>query len=519
MTNLAPQLDRTGVTSGSNLAAPILAALVGVLAASLVAPVFALRFPVFADYPEHMARMWVIKTLDHDPLLQRFYAIHWQLLPNMAMDLLVPPAIGVFGLAGAGKLFYLTTLALVLTGVHAVNAALFKRLSLWPLVGFLFIHNRTFDGGLLNYVFAVGLSLWAFAIWVWLRERGWGLRLAVSFLLSAALYTAHLFGLAFYGLLVMAFEAWRLYESGAGGTGRLATDLAAFALPFLAALHVLVMGSTGDQSSEILWDSYGKLLGLYGVLTTYDDPLEIAVKLIAIAGILWALWAGHLRLHPIAWIVLAVAAVIYPTMPTMMFGSWGADARFPAGLCFVLIGLAQWRMPGSAQRVAFCAALVALYLVNDAVAAAAWRGQSAYEADLFRSFERIEPGSRVLVTRERDSGMGWSLTMSYVHGPSLAIIDRSVLVSNVYSHPGHHILVVKPPYRAISDGSEDPPPVIDDVVAADATPGGAGKFYSTWRQSYDYVYVLFAKPDAAPPSDHLAPLYTGRLFQLYRVIR
>jgi hypothetical protein len=524
MVNLVHQLDRAGLTRRRIGGRLLLAPLLLVLIAGLVAPLFAAPYVLLPDYPEHLVRMWIIATIDQNPLLQRYYAIEWQALPNLAMELLVPPLLGFVGLAAAGRIFYIVTLAIILTGVHAVHAAMFRRLSPWPLVAVLFIHNRQVDGGVVNYAFGLGLSLWAFAAWVWLRERSWRTRFLACLVSSAVLYIAHLFGLAFYGLLVVAYEAWRVYRTGFSRKRQLAADVAAFAVPFAATLAILVTGATGGQADLIVWDSYGKVIGLYGVVSSYDDKLETGANMIAVAAIAWALITRRLRPHPVGWIVAAAAVAIFPVMPTMVFGSWGADARFPAGVCLVLIGLAQWRMPGRTEQVAFGLVLATLFLADEAVFLAAHRGYAAYEADLFRSFEQIEPGSRVLVTRERQSGLSWGRTMAFSRGPTLAIPERSVLVSNVYSHPGHHILVVKPPYRAISDGSEDPPAIIDDVLAAQgtsgqATTGGVHPFYATWRDSYDYVYVLFAKPDGPPLSDRLVLVATGDMFQLYRVVR
>jgi hypothetical protein len=396
---------------------------------------------------------------------------------------------------------------------------MFRRLALWPLVAVLFIHNRQADGGTVNYAFSLGLALWAFAGWVWLRERRWAMRFGLCLVASVALYTAHLFGLAFFGLLVLAYEAWRLSTTGFGATRRVAADVAAFALPFVAMLGVLAAGATGAQSDQIVWDEYGKVIGLYGVVSTYSNPLETTTNILAVVGIAWALVTRRLRPHPVGWIVAATALVIFPVMPTMVFGSWGADARFPAGMCLVLIGLAQWPMPSRAIQAAFAIVLVLLFLADVAVFLAAHRGYAAYEADLFRSFQHIERGSRILVTRERQSGLSWGRTMAFSRGATLAIPERSVLVSNIYSHPGHHVLVVKPPYRAMSDGSEDPPAIIDDVIAADENPGQARKFYTGWRQNYDYVLLLFAKPDAPSPSPHLQLTASGGMFQLYRVLR
>jgi len=49
----------------------------------------------------------------------------------------------------------------------------------------------------MNYVFGIGLSLWALVAWVWLRERNVLLRLAVSTLFVLGLFFCHLFAVGF----------------------------------------------------------------------------------------------------------------------------------------------------------------------------------------------------------------------------------------------------------------------------------------------------------------------------------
>src|SRR5579883_832320 len=509
---LAAEIGRA--TQRRSLSPAAALGLSGALFLALAAPLLALPYPWGHDYPEHIARMWVLATRDHNALLQKFYAVHWQLLPNLAMDILVPPVIGLLGPAAAGKAFYLVAVALVLSGTCAVHALIFRRFSLWPLAGFLFVHNSTFDAGALNYVFAIGLALWAFAGWVALREADRRLRLAASLLACAALYTAHLFGLAFYGLLTASYEAWRfsLRRDRRGG----ARDLAVLLLPFAAMLPLFLTSAT-DRQTATSWEIYGKLLGLDSFLVTDNDPVEIAGRLIAFGGIAAAFCLGRLRLHPVGRLVLAISVPIFIAMPTMMFGSWGADVRFPAGICFLLVALADWPMPQRFERVLLGAALACLALAEDAVVARGDRDYARFERDLLASFRNIAPGSRVLVTRRAPSGLPWRLTIAYFHAPSLAIIDRSVLTSNVYSHPGHHILAVKPPYRTASDPSEDPPPLIGDVVAGEHRTPAAPRFYADWRRHYDYLYVLFAPGDAPPPARGLRLLFAGHRFQLYAI--
>ena len=66
--------------------------------------------PPLGDYLNHLARMHVILAGGRDPWLAQFYAVHWALIPNLAIDLLVPPLAKVVGLFWAGKLFVLSPL-------------------------------------------------------------------------------------------------------------------------------------------------------------------------------------------------------------------------------------------------------------------------------------------------------------------------------------------------------------------------------------------------------------------------
>ena len=62
----------------------------------------------------------------------------------------------------------------------------------------------------MNYVFGIGLALWALVAWTALRERNLLLRLSVSMLFVVALFVCHLFALGTYGLGLLAFELHRL---------------------------------------------------------------------------------------------------------------------------------------------------------------------------------------------------------------------------------------------------------------------------------------------------------------------
>src|SRR5262245_53234332 len=65
-------------------------------------PLLDAKVPPFSDYINHLARCYVILVDGHDPLLAQFYSIKWQLIPNLAMDLIVPPLAHIVDIYTAG---------------------------------------------------------------------------------------------------------------------------------------------------------------------------------------------------------------------------------------------------------------------------------------------------------------------------------------------------------------------------------------------------------------------------------
>src|SRR5579862_3381875 len=167
------------------------AALFLALLALVCVPLTLTALPPLVDYPNHLARMYVLANLDHAPALQRFYQIAWRPVPDLAMDALVPPLLRIMPLEWAGKLFLVAIYVLLTSGVAFLHRVLFGRWSAWPCLAFLLIYNRLLLWGFLNFLFGLGLALWAFAAWVAWRERGVVWRLVCGFVMALAIYFAH----------------------------------------------------------------------------------------------------------------------------------------------------------------------------------------------------------------------------------------------------------------------------------------------------------------------------------------
>ena len=133
------------------------------------------------------------------------------------------------------------------------------------------LYNFVFLVGLMNYIFGVGVALWALAGWVAVRERAWPLRFALSTASVLLLFFCHLSALGIYGIGVLSFELLRLWERRAEPWPWRIAEFVAGGLPFLAAAPLLYASPTMQLVSSVYWDQRGKIDGLMYVFADYSD--------------------------------------------------------------------------------------------------------------------------------------------------------------------------------------------------------------------------------------------------------
>jgi hypothetical protein len=133
------------------------------LAIGLLFPIFAAGIPPLLDYPNHLARMDILAHGADEPALARMYRIDWHIVPNIGIDLIMPPLLHVLPLLTAGKIFLALAVLLPYFGIILLHKSLFRVPSYWPLCGALIVYNRLFFLGFLNFEIGVGLALIAAA--------------------------------------------------------------------------------------------------------------------------------------------------------------------------------------------------------------------------------------------------------------------------------------------------------------------------------------------------------------------
>jgi hypothetical protein len=488
-------------------------------------PIMLHPLPPLMDYANHLARAHAVATIGHDPYLSEFYQIQWQIIPNLIMDATVPLFQGLIGVYRAGQLFMIIDVLLTISGALVLNRALFRRWSLVPLLVAPLFYNRIFLVGLMNYTFGIGLALWALAVWICLRERALVLRLLVSALFCVALFFCHLFVVGLYGLALLAFETWRLWTRRDLALSSRIGDFVLTGLPFVPVLPLLLISPTWGLSGENRWDTAGKLDGLYAVIGAYSKAVDVTLLAVVAAAVGWALWRRALSLHPVGWIVLGLGAVVYVAMPGFLFSTYMADQRLPIALVFFIIGCADLRLVGRAQTVAALALLACLLVARVIEVELNWRELSRATLALRDSIAHIEQrGPRILVGAANETHSDEVQDYGLAHAACLAVIERSALVSTLFTIPGKQVIRARPAYRGqVEPGDGDLPSIEQLESALDADSDGEGgkpPYWQLWQNKFDYLYIVYSSKGAPNPfPDLLTPIYDSDHFQLYRIAR
>ncbi|HEV2547902.1 MAG TPA: hypothetical protein VGU20_11230 [Stellaceae bacterium] len=473
------------------------------------------QLPPLSDYVNHLARCYLIAIGDRDPFLSQFYAIDWHLIPNLAMDLIVPPLAHVFNIYIAGKIFLVVTMVLLIAGPHLIYHALYRRWSFGPLLATLFLYNGATSAGTVNYLFGIGVALIGIAVWIQLQQRPAALRATVSAGFVVALFVSHFGALGLYGVALLGLEVWQARRDGSWRQ-RMITLF----VPFLLVPLLSLLGPASNDliTGTLRWTLYDKIRGFVFVIESQPVnhvPDVIVAAVMVILG-LWALRRRMVEAHPAAFVIAGLGVAVFLVTPVEIMSAWGADVRQPIGYLFILIGFLNWRLSSSSARKAFLVAAVCLLVARTAVVAYGWERLDAMTVDMQKSFSRVNPGSKILIAEVDGEYNHW---LHYL--PCELIIQRKSLCSLAFSDPGQQILVVKPEFREITGGLNDDPPALSQLISPPkGSPGNPnGRVYwRDWANNYDYLYLLSADPaDTHPLPETLHIVYNGQGFRLYRI--
>ena len=147
----------------------------GLLAAIVLYPIAMVTVPDLEDYPNHLARMYILTHYNDSASLQNFYDVRWRPIPYLGMDATFVLLGRIANTYDAGRLYVGLCVLLPVLSVAALHFAVHRRLSLVPAGAFLLSYNALLLWGFLNYLPVLCLAVIVFAGWIattqWLRGR------------------------------------------------------------------------------------------------------------------------------------------------------------------------------------------------------------------------------------------------------------------------------------------------------------------------------------------------------------
>lgn len=492
----------------------MLLVLAAALALALLPIVITGTLPL-VDYYNHLARMHVLAADGGSAALNRFYAIHWRPVPNLAMDLVVPGLAHLMPLELAGKVFIAVIFLLMSIGTVALHRALFRRWSMWPCLAVLFLYSRVLVWGFLNVLFGIGLCVLCFAFWVGGRERWPRLTLAVAPALSLAIYFAHLLAFGAYGLLVLAYEIGQLHTQRRMLSRAAIARLAVAGIQFVIPLALFLL--SGDSKEGRI--SFGNPLRKFDLFFTVFNDYNLAFDGIGFALIVLflflALRRGWLILSPRMTVPLLALLLVHFALPNAFLTASGVDHRLPVLIALIVVASTDPRFPSAAfaRRVGMAAA--ALFVLRMAVILFVWQRSEPAYADYRRALDLLPVGARIAVAHSDAMINVFRDSPPLAHFATMAVIRRDAFVPTLFAQPTQQPVRLLDEYRDLADRVAPP-----QFWAALVEGGSAHReAVDTALCGYNFILFVDRRPFHVDAAAALRPLAIYPNFQLFAVKR
>ena len=390
----------------------------------LVLPIWVVTFPPLLDYPNHLARAFVLIHL-HDShfSFSQWYRSDWGFYPYLGMDACLAVLGRIFPIETAGRIF-LSLCALLLP---ASSWFLLRQAhpgedwsACWSL---LIAWNVFFLEGFLNFDISLAIALFAVGFWLrWLAKPGSRRWLAALFAF-VCLYFAHLIGFALAGLMVTAyalfsrrslrtlFLSWLMFVPGAA-----------------AYLHSSRVGLGKQEIIYQGWDD--KLDALSKIMHGYSPALDM-ITLIALAAFFVLAWVRNPAFRW-DWPWLGTAAILFAAfwaIPWAYGEGSDLDIRVLPLLFVAILVIAR-----VGPRSRWLAAIpIILFLARAVSVTQEFRSEQPELAGLARSFDLVPRDAIVFPIVEGDQD---PIARPFTHFWAYGVIRRGWFSPYLFDHLG-----------------------------------------------------------------------------------
>jgi hypothetical protein len=462
----------------------------------LVMPFLTLAYAPLVDYPNHLARVFILSHYDQNPAFRAVFQRDLRIMPNLGIDLVMTPMLSFVSITTASRLFLAATILLFALGCHQLARAVHCRRSWVALPCAFMVLCSPFMFGFVNYTLGVGAFLCTLAAWLRFRERRSIARYLVVCVSALACFLIHLSTLAFLGVAIGVVVAlsvlerrkleWRHVVDGS------------VLLP-LAVAFLVFRPHAGEHSATRWSTPIGKAIGLLTPLRTYDTAVDLAL----ILG--WALvfayaWRAKssVRIHRKLFAASVVLFIGFLVSPQELFSSAGADTRFVLPAFLLAVMSVELTLPRRAL-IRLVSASLLLCVARLGALWWAWAQLSDQTAQLVQVTDRLPAGASVFAEQYEsgESADARRRSHAFTHVVHYATIRRGAIVSSLFTVPG-----VQPIRWA--DGR-----VVQHMTAANVP---------ELVRPYDFVWTGHAPPDVrAVLGRHASVVAEHEGYELWRV--
>jgi hypothetical protein len=487
---------------------------VAALALACAVPLLWPSIPPLVDLPGHMAAYKVELDLAHSPDLQRYYSLHWALIGNLGLNLLVIPLSKLFSLELAVKLVMLCVPPLTAAGFLWTAREVHGRVPGTALFALPFAYSYPFTFGFANFVLSMALCFLAFALWLRLGRLGrMRLRAALFLPLAILVWLAHTFGWGVLGILAFSAETLRELDKGRrlpGAMVRAAVECLSLVLPLL----MMLVWRSGDVAgrTEHWLAIVPKINYLVYALRDRWKWVDVPSMLLVLGVLGWALRSRRFGFSRNLAASALVLAALYLALPQKIFGSSYADMRLlPYTVALGLLAIrpraeARWL---ARAGLAFFALRVAAETTSFGLYGAAFDRELA-------ALDHVPRGARMLTLIGTPCRGEWTMTR-FDHLSGIAVVRREAFSNDQWSVAGAQL--DRSEYYAAGPFRRDPSQIVrlhDCPVNRWPTLDASLRRFP--RAAFDYLWLI-----NPPPWDHsltagMVPVWTNGRSMLLRIV-
>ena len=179
--------------------------MVGGILVALVLPLWIVSYPPLVDYPNHIARAYILAHAQ-SPNLSMFYKPDLGPYPYLTMDAVLVLAQKILPLQTAGRvLLTIAVLALPLSCWFFLRVANPGSEGL-SVISLLICYNPLFRSGFINWQLSISLCFLVLGLWLrYLRRPGRSLWIGL-FLSASGLYFTHIINFGAAGFVVLVYS-------------------------------------------------------------------------------------------------------------------------------------------------------------------------------------------------------------------------------------------------------------------------------------------------------------------------